>query len=141
MRPAAIPFPAPRVLITATLVAALAGTTALASPRALLDAYESAGAGPFDAAAGERAWTAEHRPPGSEAPRSCATCHGTDLRKPGRHATTGKVIEPLAVSASPERLSDPVKAERWFGRNCRWTLGRECTPQEKGDFVRLIQSR
>ncbi|MBV5273127.1 MAG: DUF1924 domain-containing protein, partial [Lamprocystis purpurea] len=72
--------------------------------------------------------------------RSCVTCHGTDLTKPGKHATTGKPIEPLAVSANSERLTDPAKVEKWFGRNCRWTLGRDCTPQEKGDFVRYIQS-
>ena len=65
----------------------------------------------------------------------------TDLTKPGRHPTTGKSIEPMALSANRQRLSDPVKAERWLNRNCRWTLGRECTAQEKGDFVLLMQSR
>ena len=123
------------------LIAALASAPALASPELLIATYQAAGAGPFDAAAGERAWTVEHRPQGANKPRSCATCHGTDLRKPGRHATTGKVIEPLAVSANPKRLADTEKVELWFGRNCRWTLGRACTPQEKGDFVRLIESR
>jgi hypothetical protein len=123
------------------LIAALGSAPALASPEALIATYQAGGAGPFDAAAGERAWTAEHRPSGADKPRSCATCHGTDLTKPGRHATTGKVIEPLAVSANPKRLADAEKVELWFGRNCRWTLGRVCTPQEKGDFVRLIESR
>lgn len=123
------------------LIAALGGAPALASPQALIDAYQATGAGPFDAAAGERAWTAEHRPAGAKEPRSCATCHGTDLTRPGRHATTGKVIEPLAVSENSKRLTDAEKVELWFGRNCRWTLGRDCTPQEKGDFVRLIESR
>jgi hypothetical protein len=128
-------------LVAAALVANLAWGAALASPQALIAAYQAAGAGPFDAAAGERAWSAEHRPPGADSARSCATCHGNDLTKAGRHATTGKVIEPLGVSVNPQRLADPEKTERWFTRNCRWTLGRECTPQEKGDFVRLIQSR
>jgi hypothetical protein len=122
-------------------LATLLSAPVLASPQNLIAGYEAAGAGPFAAAAGERAWTAEHRPPGADRPRSCATCHGTDLTRPGRHATTGKVIEPLAVSANPKRLTDAEKVERWFARNCRWTLGRDCTPQEKGDFVRLIESR
>ena len=43
----------------------------------------------------------------------------------------------MAVSVNPKRLSDPAKVEKWFGRNCRWTLGRDCTPQEKADFVAL----
>ena len=84
-------------LVAAALIANLAGGPALASPQALIAAYQAAGAGPFDAAAGQRAWTAEQRPPGADSTRSCATCHGTDLTKPGRHATTGKVIEPLGV--------------------------------------------
>jgi hypothetical protein len=106
----------------------------------LLATYQGQGAGPFSAAAGARAWTAKHQPEGSGEQRSCVTCHGTDLTKSGKHATTGKPIEPLAVSANSERLTDPAKVEKWFGRNCRWTLGRDCTPQEKGDFVRYIQS-
>ena len=107
----------------------------------LIATYQGQGAGPFSAAAGERGWTAKHQPDGAAEQRSCATCHGTDLTKSGKHATTGKPIEPLAVSANRERLTDPAKVEKWFGRNCRWTLGRDCTPQEKGDFVRYIQSR
>jgi hypothetical protein len=107
----------------------------------LLTTYQGQGGGPFSAAAGERAWTAQHQPEGADGPRSCATCHGTDLTKTGKHAATGKAIEPLAVSANPKRLKDPAKVEKWFGRNCRWTLGRDCTPQEKGDFVRYIQSQ
>ncbi|WP_020506033.1 DUF1924 domain-containing protein [Lamprocystis purpurea] len=106
----------------------------------LIATYQGQGAGPFSAAAGARAWTTKHQPEGAGEQRSCVTCHGTDLTKPGKHATTGKPIEPLAVSANSERLTDPAKVEKWFGRNCRWTLGRDCTPQEKGDFVRYIQS-
>lgn len=123
------------------LSAALAAGSALGSPETLLASYQRAGAGPFDAAAGAQAWATEHSPPGAAEPRSCATCHGTDLTKPGRHATTGKTIDPMALSVNPERLADPTKTEKWFGRNCRWTLGRECTAQEKGDFVQFLQAR
>jgi hypothetical protein len=103
--------------------------------------YQRLGAGPFAADAGARAWGQQHRPEGADGPRSCATCHGTDLTQAGRHAKTGKPIEPMARSVAPQRLTDPAKVEKWFGRNCRWTLGRDCTPQEKGDFIALIQSR
>jgi hypothetical protein len=126
----------------------LAQTLAVATPlwaaapgEDLITAYQRLGAGPFTSAAGGRAWAQEQRPAGADASRSCATCHGIDLTRPGRHATTGKAIEPMAVSTNPKRLTDPAQVEKWFGRNCRWTLGRECSPQEKGDFVRLIQSR
>jgi len=129
------------ILVTMALVAAISTGPAAASGQDLTAGYEAAGAGPFSAAAGQSAWGAEHHPPGADTARSCATCHGTDLTKPGRHATTGKSIEPMALSANPQRLSDPIKTERWLNRNCRWTLGRECTAQEKGDFVLLMQSR
>ena len=54
---------------------------------------------------------------------------------------TGKAIEPLAPSANPKRLTDPEHIEKWFLRNCKWTLGRECTPQEKGDFLVMIRAK
>ncbi|MBK1702340.1 DUF1924 domain-containing protein [Thiococcus pfennigii] len=94
-----------------------------------------------DAAAGAAAWVAEHRPGGGAPVRSCVTCHGDDLTKPGRHAVTGKAIEPLAPSVNPERLSDPANVEKWLRRNCRWTLGRECTATEKADFVAYIKTQ
>ncbi|WP_295438883.1 DUF1924 domain-containing protein [uncultured Thiodictyon sp.] len=119
-------------------VSALADTAAAAPGDALLATYQGQGAGPFTAAAGAQGWTAKHQVEGES--RSCATCHGADLTKSGKHAATGKPIEPLAVSANSKGLTDPAKVEKWLGRNCRWTLGRNCTPQEKGDFVKYIQS-
>ncbi|MGB5833069.1 MAG: DUF1924 domain-containing protein [Thiohalocapsa sp.] len=87
------------------------------------------------------AWTKEYpRADGSSA-RSCATCHTADLTKTGRHAKTGKPIEPLAPSVNPTRLTDPKKVEKWLLRNCRWTLGRECTGAEKTDFLSYIKSQ
>jgi len=74
------------------------------------------------------------------AAESCASCHSPDPRQPGRHARTGKPIAPLAPAANPERFSDPAKVEKWFGRNCRDVLARECTAREKGDFVRYLMN-
>lgn len=101
--------------------------------------YRSQGAGEFDAAAGKALWdrsTPDAR--GGEA-RRCAACHTTDLRQPGKHAQTGKVIEPMAPSANPKRLTDIKFVEKWFLRNCKWTLGRECTPQEKGNVLMFLR--
>lgn len=119
--------------------AGLSGSAAAAPGDDSLATYQRQGAGPFSAAAGERAFTVKHQTEGES--RSCTTCHGTDLTKPGKHAKTGKPIDPLAVSANPKGLADPAKVEKWLGRNCRWTLGRDCSPQEKGDFVTYFQSR
>jgi hypothetical protein len=95
-----------------------------------------------DPAAGQAAWTAEQPAPDGQGPaRSCATCHEADLTKPGRHAATSKTIEPLAPSVNPRRLTDPAKVEKWLLRNCRWTLGRECTATEKADFLAYIRTQ
>ena len=116
-----------------------AGTAAAAPVDELLGEYSASGAGPFTEAAGAGLWTREH--PGTDGPRSCSTCHTPDPRKPGRHAVTGKGIEPLAPSANPKRLSDRREIEKWLLRNCKWTLGRECTAQEKGDFLTFLKAR
>jgi hypothetical protein len=54
---------------------------------------------------------------------------------------TGKRIEPMAVSVNPQRLGDMAKIEKWFRRNCKWTLGRACTAQEKGDLLSFLRQQ
>lgn len=71
---------------------------------------------------------------------SCTTCHGADPQAPGRNQT-GKFIEPMAVSVSPLRYTNPAKVEKWFKRNCTEVLGRECTPQEKSDWLAYMTSQ
>lgn len=97
---------------------------------AMLDALALAAARPFSAAAGYRAWYRE-----ASNGRSCTSCHGESLAVPGRHQKTGKPIEPMARSINPERLTEQKKIAKWFLRNCKWTYGRECTAQEKGDIL------
>ena len=106
----------------------------------MLEAYRAQGAGEADAARGGRMWRQQHVQRKSGKQVSCATCHTSDLTRAGSHARTGKRIEPMAPSVNPERLSDPAKIRKWFRRNCKWVLGRECTPQEKADFLAFIQS-
>ncbi|MGD2020698.1 MAG: DUF1924 domain-containing protein [Thiohalocapsa sp.] len=105
----------------------------------------AAGAAPValagDAAAGAAAWVREHSQRNGGPARSCATCHTPDLTQPGQHVRTGKPIEPLAPSVKPERLTDQAKVEKWLRRNCRWTLGRECTAAEKADFLAYIRTQ
>lgn len=68
---------------------------------------------------------------------SCTSCHGKDPRAAGR-TQTGKAIDPVAVSAVPSRYTDPAKVEKWFKRNCNEVLGRECSAQEKGNWLTFM---
>jgi len=108
----------------------------------LLKGYEAQGAADFSAARGDTQWHNAYpdpKEPGKT--RDCTTCHGKDLKAPGKHATTGKTIDPLAPSVNKKRLTDAKEIEKWFNRNCKWVLGRECTPQEKGDFLSYLRQQ
>lgn len=104
------------------------------------DTYHSDGAGAFSAERGKGMWTQTFEQQESGKPVSCATCHTADIRQRGAHVRTGKIIEPMAASTNAEGLNDPKKIEKWFLRNCKWTMGRECTAQEKGNFLAYFLS-
>jgi len=69
---------------------------------------------------------------------SCASCHGKSPVQTGKHASTGKTIEPLAPAANPKRLTDDAKVDKWFRRNCKDVLARECTAIEKADVLAYL---
>lgn len=71
---------------------------------------------------------------------SCATCHTSDPRQPGRHVVTGRALLPLAPAANAARFTDPAKVEKWFRRNCRDVIGRECSAVEKADVTAWLRS-
>ena len=71
---------------------------------------------------------------------SCATCHTEDPKGLGEHCETHKKIKPIAPSANPDRFTDAAKVEKWFKRSCKDVLGRECSAQEKGDFLVYLAS-
>lgn len=71
---------------------------------------------------------------------ACTSCHGATPRSSGR-TPAGKAVEPMALSLSPSRYSDAAKVDKWFTRNCRDVLGRECTPREKGDWLSFMFSQ
>lgn len=95
-----------------------------------LAAYSQAAGAPADAARGQRFYAARH---GAE--WSCASCHTANPGAEGQHAGTGKSIAPLAPAANPRRFSDAARTEKWFRRNCRDVLGRECSAGEKADVL------
>ena len=120
-------------------VITLAAPSVAAAPASLLHDYRTAAATApsfqgFSAARGRALF--EHR--GKD--WSCSSCHTDDPRRSGQHAVTGKAIRPLAPVANPDRFTDAAKVEKWFRRNCRDVLGRECTAAEKGDFITWLTS-
>jgi len=84
-------------------------------------------------ARGEALYRSEH-PGKNGAAQSCASCHTANPKQPGQ-TRVGKPIEPLAPAVNPERFTDAAKVEKWFRRNCTDVLQRECSAQEKGDFI------
>jgi len=70
--------------------------------------------------------------------RSCSSCHTDNLQNIGKHIRTGKTIKAMAPSVNPLSLSKAKKIKKWLKRNCKWTLGKECTAQEKADLLAFI---
>lgn len=111
---------------------------AAAPARPLLDEYdeEARGQDPsfraFDKARGRALYFEAHAK--GDKRTSCATCHTEDPTKEGR-SPAGRVIDPLAPSASPERFTSRKHADKWFDRNCKQVLGRKCSAREKGDVL------
>ena len=103
--------------------------TAAAGPIEHLDTYRQHGVEQTDAVRGRQLWYA------AAGERSCTSCHGARPEVTGRHAKTGKAIEPMALSVNPGRYQSAKKIEKWFLRNCKWTYGRECSSQEKADIL------
>jgi mono/diheme cytochrome c family protein len=89
----------------------------------------------FDASRGEQLFKSNH-----DGDWSCSTCHTDNPAATGKHIVTKKDIEPLAPSANPERFTNATKVEKWFKRNCKDVLKRECTAQEKGDVLSYLLS-
>ncbi|HVI50445.1 MAG TPA: DUF1924 domain-containing protein [Candidatus Sulfotelmatobacter sp.] len=94
----------------------------------------------FSADRGKLLYTTRHADAKPET-SSCSSCHGDDPAKAGQNAKTGKVIEPMAVSANPKRFTSKDDVEKWFGRNCKEVLGHDCSALEKGDYITFLATR
>ena len=105
----------------------------------VLQSYRQQGITQFDPAAGKQLWQRKFTNRKDGQSRSCARCHTADPRRVGHHLKTGKAIEAMAPSVNPARLSDTKKIRKWLGRNCKWTLGRECSAQEQGDILLYLK--
>lgn len=124
------------LLLPGALLAAGTDTPAALQARYAAAAQQEApGSGGLQAERGRQFFASRH---GAE--WSCSSCHTADPRTSGRHAVTGKTLKPLAPSANPDRFTDVAKVEKWFRRNCKDVLSRECTAREKGEVLAYLQS-
>lgn len=69
---------------------------------------------------------------------ACASCHTANPADAGKHAVTGKSIQPLAPSANAKRFSNLDKVEKNFEKHCLDIIGRDCTAQEKGNYIAYL---
>lgn len=131
-----------------TLIYALSATMlvtfsapAFAGPKqdAVLSYYKELAKREFSASRGKAFFRAKQTG-GKPATPSCTTCHTSSPENTGR-TRVNKPIEPMALSKTPTRYSELKKVEKWFGRNCRSVLGRECTALEKGDYLTFMISQ
>lgn len=106
-----------------------------ATPAELLAGYTAQAGQPANAAKGEAFFKASH---GQE--WQCTSCHSKSPMTGGRHASTDKAIEPLAPAANVKRFTDSAKVEKWFRRNCKDVLARECSAAEKSDVLAWLIS-
>lgn len=118
-----------RVAAAAAIVLA-ASVAHAATPSELLAGYVAQAGTPASPERGKQLFVNRH---GQQ--WACASCHGAPPVKQGEHAATGKPIAPLAPGFNPERFTDAAKAEKWFRRNCKDVVGRECTATEKADVL------
>lgn len=119
-------------LVAAAAGVAHAGDTSAAQQ---LSNWSAQAGAPGHAARGQTFFNTKH---GGE--WSCASCHGTPPTADGQHANTGKAIAPLAPAFNPKAFTDSAKVEKWFRRNCRDVLARECSATEKADVLAYLNS-
>ncbi len=120
------------------LLIAVSGTSSAETPGQVGDSYAAAQGGGFQAAPARGAEFFVRKFNVSEKFPSCSTCHTENPLQAGRHAITGKSIKPLSPVANTERITDPAKVEKWFRRNCKEVVGRECSAGEKADFIAFL---
>ncbi len=124
-------------LAAAALAAAALGASAApaTTPAELQAGYSAQAGGAAFVDRGQQLFTRTH---GRE--WSCASCHGATPTQAGKHAATGKSIAPLAPAFNAERFTDAAKTEKWFRRNCKDVMDRECSAAEKADVIAWLRT-
>jgi hypothetical protein len=119
-----------RLAMSVVVLAAASAQVFAVTPVEQLAAYTVLAGAPPQPARGQQIFTIKH---GKE--WSCSSCHTAIPTVDGKHASTGKVIGPMAPAFNAERFTDSAKTEKWFRRNCNDVMGRECTAAEKADVL------
>jgi hypothetical protein len=126
------------LVLVAALAATLLTTAARAadtSPAQQLSQWSAQAGAPGNATKGQAFFTSTH---GAE--WSCASCHGNPPTANGKHASTGKSIAPMAPAFNAKAFTDSAKVDKWFRRNCKDVLSRECSAVEKADVLAYLIS-
>ncbi len=129
-----------RLLLAATLgasalMATTPATAADTSPTQQLQRFATEAGAPPQAERGRVFFTSRH---GGD--WSCASCHGNPPTAAGRHASTGKALDPLAPGFNPKSFTDTARVDKWLRRNCKDVLQRECSAAEKADVMAWLVS-
>jgi hypothetical protein len=119
-------------LLALAAVAAHAGDT---TPAEQLSRWSAQAGAQGNASKGQAFFNQRH---GGE--WSCASCHGTPPTRQGEHASTAKPIAPLAPAFNAQAFTDAAKSDKWFRRNCKDVLSRECSAAEKADVMAYLLS-
>lgn len=119
--------------LAATLLVAATAHAADTSAARQLERFSTASGAPGDAERGRLFFTSRH---GGE--WSCASCRRDAPLTAGKHAKTGKTIDPIAPVANAAAFTDTARVDKWFRRNCKDVLGRECSAREKADVLAYL---
>ncbi|MFA6179900.1 MAG: DUF1924 domain-containing protein [Candidatus Methylopumilus sp.] len=69
---------------------------------------------------------------------ACASCHTANPADNGKHIVTNKPIRPLSPVVNEKRFASIDKVEKNFTKHCNDIIGRDCTAQEKGNFIAYL---
>lgn len=130
------------LLIISIFITATSNAVAESNPiQQLLKGYQSDTPIQGNANKGQKLWNQKFTGKRPFTERSCSTCHTSNLKESGQHIRTKKIIKPLAPSVNAESLNNMKKIKKWLKRNCKWTIGRECTAEEKTHLLTYLKQQ
>ena len=129
------------ILLTALGVVSFSAQADVASAQKLADKYMTFAkninpSAKASADAGKAFYTRKIVVQGKEI--SCSSCHTDNPAAQGKNVKDGKAIKPLSPVANAKRFSDLDKVETNFEKHCLDILGKDCTAQEKADYITYL---
>lgn len=71
---------------------------------------------------------------------ACADCHTQNPADKGKNIRTGMSIQPMAPAVNQKRFENLNESEKAFTKHCQDLYKKNCTPEEKGNFVKYLLS-